>query len=35
MKAAPDGTMRTCNRHLLIGRQGADRPDPVQAAWLY
>jgi ABC-type nitrate/sulfonate/bicarbonate transport system substrate-binding protein len=35
IKVAPDGTTRTSNRYLLIGRKGADRPDPVQAAWLY
>jgi ABC-type nitrate/sulfonate/bicarbonate transport system substrate-binding protein len=35
MKVAPDGTMRASERYLLIGRHGAARPDPVQAAWLY
>jgi two-component system, oxyanion-binding sensor len=35
MKVAPDGTMRASDRYLLIGRTGAARPDPVQAAWLY
>jgi ABC-type nitrate/sulfonate/bicarbonate transport system substrate-binding protein len=35
MKVAPDGTMRESDRYLLIGRTGAARPDPVQAAWLY
>jgi two-component system, oxyanion-binding sensor len=35
MKVAPDGTMRANDRYLLVGRQGAGRPDPVQAAWLY
>ena len=35
MKISPDGTMRESNRYLLIGRDGAARPDPVQAAWLY
>jgi two-component system, oxyanion-binding sensor len=35
MKVAPDGTTRTDERYLLIGRAGAARPDPVQAAWLY
>lgn len=34
-KIAPDGTIRECSRYLLIGREGAGRPDPVQAAWLY
>ncbi|HEX4556682.1 MAG TPA: CmpA/NrtA family ABC transporter substrate-binding protein [Xanthobacteraceae bacterium] len=35
MKVAPDGTTRTSERYLLIGRRGAARPDPAQAAWLY
>jgi ABC-type nitrate/sulfonate/bicarbonate transport system substrate-binding protein len=35
MKVAPDGTVRVDARYLLVGRQGAARPDPVQAAWLY
>ena len=35
LKIAPDGTVRTSERYLLIGRNGAGRPDPVQAAWLY
>jgi NitT/TauT family transport system ATP-binding protein len=35
LKVAPDGTVRTSERYLMIGRKGAARPDPVQAAWLY
>ncbi len=35
LKVAPDGTTRTSERYLLVGRRGAARPDPVQAAWLY
>jgi NitT/TauT family transport system ATP-binding protein len=35
LKVAPDGSVRTDKRYLLIGRNGAARPDPVQAAWLY
>ena len=35
LKISPDGTMRASDRYLLIGREGAGRPDPVQAAWLY
>jgi NitT/TauT family transport system ATP-binding protein len=35
MKVAPDGTVRMSDRYLIIGRNGASRPDPVQAAWLY
>jgi NitT/TauT family transport system ATP-binding protein len=35
LKISPDGTIRESARYLLIGREGAGRPDPVQAAWLY
>ncbi|MBI5319620.1 CmpA/NrtA family ABC transporter substrate-binding protein [Bradyrhizobium sp.] len=35
LKISPDGTMRQSGRYLLVGREGAARPDPVQAAWLY
>ncbi len=35
LKVSPDGTMRESNRYLLVGREAAGRPDPVQAAWLY
>jgi NitT/TauT family transport system ATP-binding protein len=35
LKIAPDGTTRTNNRYILIGRGAASRPDPIQAAWLY
>jgi ABC-type nitrate/sulfonate/bicarbonate transport system substrate-binding protein len=35
LKISPDGTIRESNRYLLVGREGAARPDPVQAAWLY
>ena len=35
LKVAPDGSVRTSDRYLLVGRRGAARPDPVQAAWLY
>jgi NitT/TauT family transport system ATP-binding protein len=35
LKISPDGTMRESNRYLLVGREGAARPEPVQAAWLY
>ena len=35
LKISPDGTMRESSRYLLIGREGAGRPDPLQAAWLY
>jgi len=35
LKISPDGTMRQSSRYLLVGREGAERPEPVQAAWLY
>ena len=35
LKVSPDGTIRESSRYLLVGREGAARPDPVQAAWLY
>jgi two-component system, oxyanion-binding sensor len=35
LKISPDGTMRKSSRYLLVGREDAARPDPVQAAWLY
>jgi NitT/TauT family transport system ATP-binding protein len=35
LKISPDGTFRESSRYLLVGREGAGRPDPVQAAWLY
>jgi NitT/TauT family transport system ATP-binding protein len=35
LKISPDGTMRESGRYLLVGRESAGRPDPVQAAWLY
>ena len=35
LKISPDGTWRESNRYLLVGRESAGRPDPVQAAWLY
>jgi NitT/TauT family transport system ATP-binding protein len=35
LKISPDGTMRRSGRYLLVGREDAPRPDPVQAAWLY
>jgi len=35
LKIAPDGTTRESDRYILIGRHGASRPDPVQAAWAY
>ena len=35
LKISPDGTTRQSGRYLLVGREDAARPDPVQAAWLY
>jgi NitT/TauT family transport system ATP-binding protein len=35
LKVTPDGSVRTDGRYLLIAHNGAARPDPVQAAWLY
>jgi two-component system, oxyanion-binding sensor len=35
LKISPDGNMRESGRYLLVAREGAARPDPVQAAWLY
>jgi two-component system, oxyanion-binding sensor len=35
LKVAPDGTVRRDQNYLRIGCEGAGRPSPVQAAWLY
>jgi ABC-type nitrate/sulfonate/bicarbonate transport system substrate-binding protein len=35
LKISPDGSLRESSRYLLVGREGAARPDPGQAAWLY
>jgi len=35
IKVAPGGMTRTSTRYLVVGRNGAARPDPAQAAWLY
>lgn len=35
LKVSADGTVRESDRYLMVGRQGAARPDPVQMAWLY
>jgi len=32
LKVATDGTTRSSDRYILIGRNNAMRPDPVQAA---
>jgi ABC-type nitrate/sulfonate/bicarbonate transport system substrate-binding protein len=35
LKVSPAGEYRENDRYLMVGRLGAARPDPVQAAWLY
>jgi two-component system, oxyanion-binding sensor len=35
LKISADGTVRESHRYLLVGREDASRPDPIQAAWLY
>lgn len=35
LKVSPDGATRSSPIYLLVGREGAGRPNPVQAAWLY
>jgi two-component system, oxyanion-binding sensor len=35
LKIDHDGTTRDSDRYILFARDGAARPDPVQAAWLY
>lgn len=35
LKVSADGGARADSRYMLIGRNGASRPDPVQAAWIY
>ncbi len=35
LKVSPQGEYRESERYLMVGRWGAARPDPVQAAWLY
>ena len=35
LKISSGGGMRESGRYWLVGREGASRPDPVQAAWLY
>jgi two-component system, oxyanion-binding sensor len=35
LRVSADGTVRESSRYLLVGRDDAPRPDPVQAAWLY
>jgi NitT/TauT family transport system ATP-binding protein len=35
LKVSPEGAIRSDPNHLIVGRAGASRPDPAQAAWLY
>jgi NitT/TauT family transport system ATP-binding protein len=35
LKVSSAGAYRSDARYLLVGREGAARPDPAQAAWLY
>lgn len=35
LKVSPDGAIRATSRYMMIGRNGVNRPDPVQAAWVY
>ncbi len=35
MKIAPDGTIRSGDRYIMLAREDASAPDPIQAAWLY
>jgi two-component system, oxyanion-binding sensor len=35
LKISPEGASRESSSYLLLGREDAARPDPVQAAWLY
>lgn len=35
MKVTPDGTTRLNKNYIVIGRDGASRPDPVQVLWMY
>lgn len=35
LKIAVDGTVRESGRYMLLAREDASTPDPLQAAWLY
>jgi NitT/TauT family transport system ATP-binding protein len=35
LKVSPDGITRESSRYWLVGREGAARPEQVQAGWLY
>ncbi len=35
LKISADGTIRESSRYLILAREDASAPDPLQAAWLY
>ena len=35
LKTSPDGSIRKSDRYIVVGPHGANRPDPLQAAWAY
>jgi len=35
LQVSPEGVIRADPNYLIVGRAGAARPDPAQAAWLY
>src|SRR6202008_3340994 len=35
LKTSPEGSIRKSDRYILIGSEGANRPDRLQAAWAY
>ena len=35
LKTSPDGSIRKSDRYIVVGPDGANRPDPLQAAWAY
>jgi NitT/TauT family transport system ATP-binding protein len=35
LKTSPDGSIRKSDRYIVVGPSGANRPDPLQAAWAY
>jgi two-component system, oxyanion-binding sensor len=35
LKVASDGAVRESSRYMLLAREDASLPDPIQAAWLY
>lgn len=35
LRVSPQGVQREDNHYLIVGRDGASRPDPTHAAWFY